>query len=301
VTQITTSGWMNRTSWEQCSIDWPARQSKHRAVLPFPGCWFILDFAAFLIAVSLLATNVPATVQHFWEAERAAEIAVGMRIACRAGVRNLEITMLPEELFKILLAVALGGLIGIEREYRDKTAGFRTMILICVGATLFTILSQELGGAVDSARIAAAIVSGVGFLGAGAILRGPERVVGLTTASTIWVAAALGMGIGGGQYLLALFAALVTFVVLLLFPRIEARIDAEWHSRRYEIVCALRDGLFEELEHEIRDCGLKIRSRKRTKSSAGMECTWTVYGPPKNHDSLVDRLFAHPEVKKFQV
>ncbi len=222
-------------------------------------------------------------------------------MACVNGVRYLELTMLSEEMFKILLAVVVGGLLGIEREYRDKTAGFRTIILICVGATLFTILSLELGGAVDSARVAAAVVSGVGFLGAGAILRGPERVVGLTTASTIWVAAALGMAIGGEQYVLAVFTAVVAFVVLLLFPRIEERIDAAWHSRTYEVLCPDRPTLFQELENEIQDCNLKIRSRKRTKSSAGMVCTWTVYGAPENHDSFVDKLFSHPEVKEFQV
>ena len=81
--------------------------------------------------------------------------------------------VIPEDVLKILLAVLIGGLIGAEREYRDKAAGFRTIILICVGATLFTILSFRLGGDGDPTRIAANIVSGVGFLGVGAILRGP--------------------------------------------------------------------------------------------------------------------------------
>ncbi len=131
----------------------------------------------------------------------------------------------PEDIIKLLLAVLVGGLIGAEREYRDKAAGFRTIILICVGATLFTIFSLRLGGGEDPVRIAANVVSGVGFLGAGAILRDAGRVMGLTTASTIWLAAALGMGIGGGHYLLSGVAALAVLIILWLFPRIEARID----------------------------------------------------------------------------
>ncbi|HQN43268.1 MAG TPA: MgtC/SapB family protein, partial [Anaerolineaceae bacterium] len=93
----------------------------------------------------------------------------------------------PEDLLKIVLAVLVGGLIGIEREYRDKAAGFRTLIFICVGAALFTILSVRLAGDKDPTRIAASIVTGVGFLGAGVILRDGGRVIGLTTAAAIWL------------------------------------------------------------------------------------------------------------------
>ena len=102
--------------------------------------------------------------------------------------------LLPEDILKLVFAVVVGGALGAEREFRDRAAGFRTIILICTGATLFTMFSVKLGGPQDPARIAASIVSGVGFLGAGAIMRGPVRVVGLTTASTIWLAAALAWG-----------------------------------------------------------------------------------------------------------
>ena len=91
----------------------------------------------------------------------------------------------PEDILKILLAVIAGGLIGIEREFRDKAAGFRTLIFICTGACLFTILSAKLAPN-DSVRIAANIVTGVGFLGAGVILRDGGKVIGLTTAAMIW-------------------------------------------------------------------------------------------------------------------
>ncbi|MCJ7512079.1 MAG: MgtC/SapB family protein [Anaerolineales bacterium] len=100
--------------------------------------------------------------------------------------------LIPEDLLKLGLAVMAGGLIGIEREYRDKAAGLRTLIFICLGAALFTILSSRLAGDNDPTRIAAGIVAGVGFLGAGVILREGGRVVGLTTAAAIWHTTALG-------------------------------------------------------------------------------------------------------------
>ena len=107
-------------------------------------------------------------------------------------------TLLPEDFIQLLLAILIGGLIGAEREYRDKAAGFRTTMLICVGATIFTNFSVKLGGGMEPTWIAASIVTGMGFLGAVAILRGSGHVTGLTAASPIWLAAALGMGIGGG-------------------------------------------------------------------------------------------------------
>jgi putative Mg2+ transporter-C (MgtC) family protein len=205
----------------------------------------------------------------------------------------------PEDALKIVLAVVLGGLIGAEREYSAKTAGFRTIILICVGATLFTMLSARLAGPAETARIAAAVVSGVGFLGAGAILRGPERIVGLTTASTIWLAAALGMAIGTGEYLLASFAAIVGFTVLLFFPRIERRIDDLSDARTYKVVCRSSSKLFRELEDDIRACGLSVKQRKRVRSGDEMVCTWHIFGSIEGHDCLIDKLFTHPEVNRF--
>jgi len=134
--------------------------------------------------------------------------------------------MNPDDLVKILLAIAVGGAIGVEREYRDKAAGFRTLIFICLGATLFTMFSVTLGaGDGDASRVASNIVTGIGFLGAGAIIQDRGRVHGMTTAATIWLVAALGIGIGVGQYVLVLCVTALTLVVLFLFPPIERWID----------------------------------------------------------------------------
>src|SRR5438876_936817 len=120
--------------------------------------------------------------------------------------------MIDDAAFKLILAVLLGGCVGIEREMRDKPAGLRTNILICVGSTLFMLISTRLasltGG--DQTRIAAQIISGIGFLGAGAVLHSHGLVVGLTTAATIWVVAGIGMALGAGFYGMAVAATVVS-------------------------------------------------------------------------------------------
>jgi putative Mg2+ transporter-C (MgtC) family protein len=134
---------------------------------------------------------------------------------------------------RLLLAAAAGGVIGAEREFRRKSAGFRTNILLALGASLFTMLSQlmaeQTGG--DSTRIAAQVVVGIGFLGAGAIIRTNRNVNGVTTAATVWVNAALGMAAGAGEYHMALMAAGITLMVLLILAPIEAAFD-RWLSRQ---------------------------------------------------------------------
>jgi putative Mg2+ transporter-C (MgtC) family protein len=118
---------------------------------------------------------------------------------------------------RLLIAALLGGAMGYEREQADKPAGLRTNILVCVGAALFTIASLHgFGGLSDPARIAAGIVIGVGFLGAGTIIRREAGVTGLTTAATIWVVAGVGLAVGCGLYILAMVTAAITFIALRL-------------------------------------------------------------------------------------
>ena len=211
-------------------------------------------------------------------------------------------TLVAEDVVKLLLAILIGGLIGAEREYRDKAAGFRTLIFICVGATLFTNFSLKLSSeASDPTRIAANIVSGVGFLGAGAIMRGAGQVAGLTTASTIWLTAALGVGIGGEQYLLTGTAALAILVVLWIFPKIEAWIDNIHDARTYEVVCTIEEEKIKTLEGVFLSSGLQMRRGKRTKSGGNLSCQWHAYGKPADHEQLVEKLLAHVDVKEFQV
>ena len=127
---------------------------------------------------------------------------------------------------RLLLAAAIGGLIGAEREFRRKSAGFRTNILIGLGSAIFTICSMTLGqGIGDPTRITAQIVTGIGFLGAGTILRNRDGVHGLTTAAIVWVNAALGVAAGGGEYRLAIIAGVITLSVLLVMGPLETAIE----------------------------------------------------------------------------
>jgi len=120
----------------------------------------------------------------------------------------------------LLLAVVFGGFIGAEREYRGKPAGLRTNILICLGSCIFTIISTTLSGS-DPGRISAQIVTGIGFLGAGAIIHSGIGIHGLTTAAVIWVVASVGMACGAKMYMLAAAATLLSLVVLLALPWLE--------------------------------------------------------------------------------
>lgn len=207
-----------------------------------------------------------------------------------------------DDFIKILIALLVGGVIGLEREYRDKDAGFRTLIFICIGSTLFSILSiriASLANVGDPGRIAAGIVSGVGFLGAGVILTEGAHIKGLTTAATIWLTAALGVGIGAGEYLLSLISAVTALVVLELFPWLEIGLGRIRDARSYELTCSLRFDKIAELERLIKSCGLRIKSFHRSKRDGMLYCTINTSGSPRQHDILIGRLFADPEVIHF--
>src|SRR5262245_28806581 len=127
---------------------------------------------------------------------------------------------------RLALAAGLGAAMGVEREIRQKAAGLRTNMLIALGSALFTVVSLELariGGTPD--RVAASIVTGIGFLGAGAILRSGRSVHGMTTAATIWVNAAVGMAAGAGLFMIATAGTIITLVVLAVLPYVERQLD----------------------------------------------------------------------------
>jgi putative Mg2+ transporter-C (MgtC) family protein len=128
---------------------------------------------------------------------------------------------------RLITAAFLGAILGLEREWKNKDAGLRTNILITIGSALFTLMSIELtdGKTGDTSRVAAQIVTGIGFLGAGAIMRTNGGIHGLTTAATIWVNAAIGIAAGGGEYHLAFIATAVTLGVLLLLPPLERLLE----------------------------------------------------------------------------
>lgn len=206
----------------------------------------------------------------------------------------------PEDLIKVLIAVFIGGIIGMEREIHSKAAGLSTITLITVGATMFTILSGKFGDPATS-RVAANIITGIGFLGAGVILFAEGKLKGLTTASSIWVAASLGMAVGVGEYVLAIVTTVIVVIVLAFFAHLDHMVDhIGRETRTYEIVYPGRDEKHEELETLFRDCQMRIRNRKRMKRNGEMISLWDLEGRVRDHLCLTEKLLADKEIKELK-
>lgn len=205
-----------------------------------------------------------------------------------------------EDLLKLLLSILAGGLVGAEREYHDKAAGFRTLIFICAGSALFTIFGGRLDPAGDPSRLASGIISGVGFLGAGVILHEKGRVIGLTTAASIWLTAALGIGIGGGQYAFSMVATGVMLIVLWVFPYLEVLLDRAYDERTYEVTGPADQEQVRRLEARLAGCGLRVDGFSQAKSAGKMTSVWVTRGSPAGHGRFVTELMADKQVKEFR-
>jgi len=202
-------------------------------------------------------------------------------------------------LLRLLLVMLIAGVIGAEREYHSKSAGFRTMILICLGSFLFTTFSKIMS--VESPdRVASNIVTGIGFLGAGVIFKTENRVNGITTAATIWAVAALGMGIANGAYGLVLASTMFVLVLLLLLTKLEELIDRVNQSHTYRIVSGYKEDLLNEYEKLFEECKLKYKRLKRTKRGDNIIGTWLVQGTARNHNKFTKQILQHPTVKEFE-
>lgn len=209
-----------------------------------------------------------------------------------------------EDLIKILISLVLGGIIGAERERYKKDAGLRTTILISMGSTLFTILSTKVGaqaeGSLDITRIAANVVSGVGFLGAGVILQEHGKVKGLTTAATIWMSAAIGMACGASEFILATITSLLTVIVLVAFTKVEDLLEISVEERTYEITSKISWEKYKEIKNLFKSHGLTINKSKQEKKAGGdMVLTLEVSGPPKKHDKVVQKILSDKEIKEY--
>ena len=202
-------------------------------------------------------------------------------------------------IFRLLLVIVVSGLIGAEREYRSKSAGFRTMILICLGSFLFTTFSIYI---TDNSpdRIASNIVTGIGFIGAGVIFQSENRINGITTAATIWAVAALGMGIAAGQYWLVVISTAVILAALLILTKLEKWIDFENQSRTYKIVSPYSPNLMQKYEQLFHDCNLKYKTVKKMKSGENIIGSWLVNGQEKNHKKLVEQILHDSSVIEFE-
>lgn len=202
---------------------------------------------------------------------------------------------------RLALAVLLGGIVGVERELSGKPAGLRTNILICLGSALLMDLSITIGmtdgeGRIgDPARIAAQVVTGVGFLGAGTIMQARGEVVGLTTAATIWVVAAIGLAVGAGHRAEAVAAALLVTLVLTALGWLE-----RWMLSFRRVVngtIRLRgDARFEEVSPIFRASRIGIQSKKVSEEDGGLVYRLQLVGPTRQYDRLAEELMHRPEV-----
>ena len=202
--------------------------------------------------------------------------------------------LLSSNLVRLLLAAVLGGAIGLERELSRKPAGLRTNMFICFGAAMFTILSEvmvdpKIG---DHTRIAANIITGIGFIGAGTILHDKGSVQGLTTAATLFVVAAIGMAAGGGFVLLATFATITILVALRLLGFLETRLDLKPLHMTYEVAGERADGIVAavngvlEAEHKIME-GIQI-----SPTPDGFLTHFTVIATHREHQTMLQALKA---------
>ncbi len=201
---------------------------------------------------------------------------------------------------KLLLSLVIGGLIGAEREYRSKSAGFRTLTLICLGSTLFTIFSILIGANGNPDRIASNIATGIGFVGAGVIFKGDFGVNGITTAAMIWATAALGMGIGAGYEFISAIACALILAMLFLFSRLEGWIDRINQVRDYKIVCEFNEQTLHSYEECFREHHLKFKRSREIKSENLITGEWVARGSEKNHLNFVHSILKNPAVKRFE-
>lgn len=202
---------------------------------------------------------------------------------------------------KLVLAAVLGGMIGVERQLHDKPAGLRTNILICVGSTLFmsisTTVAQLLGG--DPTRIAAQIISGIGFLGAGAVLHSHGFVLGLTTAATIWVVAGIGMALGAGMYSLAIFVTGMSIVTLYFLSFAEDRIQGR-KSYSYSLVVTNLNDALASINRVLKECSVPA-VRFNFKKEAGHYHVWFNLLVPRDRNlKIIQHLSEVPEITQVE-
>jgi len=208
-------------------------------------------------------------------------------------------------MLQIGLATLLGGAIGLERELGGKPAGLRTNILICIGSVLYTHLSLAMltgsTGTIppgtDTTRVAAQIVTGVGFIGAGTILHARGAVVGLTSAATIWVVAAIGVALGSGYYLEGVGTTLAVVVVLAGLGRVEKVVER--HSLTSTISIHARPGptVVEDLETAVRRMGLDILKVANRQENVDLVIDFELRGSKRLYDQAMITLLHHDHVR----
>lgn len=211
---------------------------------------------------------------------------------------SMDFTIELQDMVAMLVSIICGGIIGFEREYRSKSAGFRTIILISLGSTIFTIVSRHGVGADD--RISANIITGIGFIGAGVIFQDKISVRGLTTAAVIWTSAAIGMTTGIGYHALAFALTLITLAMLLLVTRIEKLIAGLQKEKLISV--KFRSWEFEQislLQSTLQGIGLLIERLEVGKEEDQLTAVFRVSGKKNKLIAMNETLAAMPEIVSF--
>lgn len=210
----------------------------------------------------------------------------------------MDFTVELEDMVAMIVSIICGGAIGFEREYKNKSAGFRTIILISLGSTIFTIVSRHGAGADD--RISANIITGIGFIGAGVIFKDKISVRGLTTAAVIWTSAAIGMTTGIGYHALALCLTIITLGVLLMVTKVE-RMIAQLQKEQL-LAVTFRDPDFnqiEQLENTLNTKGLTLERVEITKENNQLKVLFKVSGKKKYLIEMSETLAIRQEIISF--
>lgn len=207
-----------------------------------------------------------------------------------------------EYILRLVLAIGAGTIIGFERELHDKPAGLRTNILICFGAALFTVMSVAMAGEAysDRARIAAQVVTGVGFLGAGTIVHFKGNVMGLTTAATIWADASVGMAFGAGEYVLGVAATILTAAVLFGLAYAEELISSWRVTTRFKLKLDPSPAVANAIRERVLKMGVSVRSWMITSIDNEMTLRISVTGPADRLEELQGELIANEHVHSLK-
>lgn len=201
------------------------------------------------------------------------------------------------DIYKALLAIAAGIILGLEREMKDKAAGLKTITIICLGATLFSIISYKVGGSGNNTAIAAYIVSGVGFIGAGAIFKDGLTISGLTTAGIIWLAAAVGTAIGFGEFYLAATFIVASLIIITITPLINKIFRTKTMSRNLLLVVQKENlAIAAGLLNDLRSIGVIIDEKKITYEQGLVEVASDISMPLTLQDRIKDMLLNEPAI-----
>jgi len=206
-----------------------------------------------------------------------------------------------DQILKVLIALVMGVLLGLEREYKRKAAGMRTMTLICMSSTVFTILSAELGYPHSADRVASNILTGVGFIGAGVIFKGDYSIDGITTAASIWIAAAIGMAVGMSQYLLAASALAGALIVLIVLEFVERKI-ADINVKRYYTIFFHEEKFPHiEVENILQGFNLKYKRMMIIRKEHIVEVNYAVRGSHEKMEQFDNFLLTNSNISQYEI